>query len=134
MKTKTTLAAILAAAMLAGCATTPDPKRQAVLDEINRTIPTCAGADDCNAKWEAAQLWVVHNAAYKIQTATSVLIETYNPSKSDPGIAARITKEPQGGGKYRLLVAVWCDNMFGCIPDAYHSALDFNRVVSAAKP
>lgn len=127
-------AAILAAAMLAGCATTPDPKRQAVLDEINRTIPTCAGVDDCNAKWEAAQLWVIHNARFKIQTATTVLIETYNPSDSSPHLAARVTKEPLGGGKYRLLVTVWCDNWIGCVSDPYEKALDFNRTVAAAKP
>ncbi|WP_296643152.1 hypothetical protein [Thiobacillus sp. 65-1402] len=131
---KNTLTAVLIAATLSGCATTADPQRQAVLNEINRTIPTCAGADDCNVKWEAAQLWVVHNARYKIQTATNVLIETYNPADSSPYLAARVTKEPLGGGKYRMLVTVWCDNWIGCIPDQYEKALDFNRTVAAAKP
>lgn len=132
--TKRLLATIIAAATLGGCAVTPSPERQAMIDKINRTVPTCSGTDDCNAKWEAAQLWVVHNSGYKIQTATGVLIETYNPSKSSPNIAARVTKEPQGGGTYRILVSVWCDNIFGCRPDAYQSALDFNRVVGATKP
>lgn len=131
---KNMLLAALTAVALSGCATVPDAERAAMMEQINKTIPTCVGAEDCNAKWEAAQLWVVHNAAYKIQTATNVLIETYNPSQHSPSLAARVTKEPQGGGKYRLLVALWCDNMFGCVPDAYAKALEFNNAVGAAKP
>lgn len=125
---------ILVATLMGGCAITPNPQRQAMMDEINRTIPVCSGTEDCNAKWEAAQLWVVHNASYKIQTATTVLIETYNPAPSSPSLAARITKEPLGGGKYRILVALWCDNMFGCVPSAYDKAIEFNKAVSAVTP
>lgn len=128
------LIGVIGLVLIGGCATTPDPQRLAMQEQINQTIPTCSGVDDCNAKWEAAQLWIVHNTAYKIQTATSVLIETYNPSQHSPSLAARVTKEPQGGGKYRLLVALWCDNMFGCVPDAYAKALEFNKAVGAAAP
>jgi hypothetical protein len=128
------LIGVIGLVLMGGCATTPDPQRLAMQEQINQTIPTCSGVDDCNAKWEAAQLWIVHNSAYKIQTATSVLIETYNPSQNNPSLAARVTKEPQGGGKYRLLVALWCDNMFGCVPDAYAKALEFNKAVGAATP
>jgi hypothetical protein len=63
-----------------------------------------------------------------------VLIETYNATNSETKIAARVTKEPLGDGKYKLLVSVWCDNIFGCFPDKLDAALDFNRKVSAAKP
>lgn len=125
---------IIGLLLMSGCATVPDAERMAQMDQINKTIPTCVGVEDCNAKWEAAQLWVVHHSAYKIQTATNVLIETYNPASSSPQIAARVTKEPQGAGKYKLLVTVWCDNMFGCVPDHYESALDFNKAVGAATP
>lgn len=128
------LIGIIGLVLVGGCATTPDPQRLAMQEQINQTIPTCSGVEECNAKWEAAQLWVVHNSAYKIQTATNVLIETYNPSQHSPSLAARVTKEPQGGGKYRLLVALWCDNMFGCVPDAYAKALEFNKAVGAATP
>lgn len=132
MKLRIFIQAVLLA--LSGCATVSDAERMALMDRINKTIPTCAGVEECNAKWEAAQLWVVHNASYKIQTATTVLIETYNPAPSSPSLAARITKEPLGGGKYRILVALWCDNMFGCVPSAFDKALDFNKTVGAAKP
>lgn len=118
-------------ALVAGCATTPSPEMQARQAELARTTPVCRNETDCKAKWEAAQLWVVHNAAYKIQTSTSVVIETYNPGPSEPKIAARVTKEPIGGGSYKLLVNIWCNNIFGCIPNQWDAALDFNRTVSA---
>ena len=75
------------------------------------------------------------NAGYKIQTATSVLIETFNTTDSDVRLAAQITKEPQGGGKYRFIAKVWCvDNIFGCSPDRLDALLDFNRTLNAARP
>jgi hypothetical protein len=125
---------VMGLVLATGCATTTDPQRQALIDELNRTIPTCAGAEDCNAKWEAAQLWVTRNASYKIETVTNVLIETYNPAPNSPSLAARVIKESQGGGKYRLLVTMWCDNIFGCTPDAHVKALEFNKAVAAAIP
>jgi hypothetical protein len=122
----------IVASMLCACATSP--AMQAKQAELNRTIPTCAGAEDCNAKWEAAQLWVVHNAAFKIQTQSNVLIETYNATGGTTNIAVRVTKEPIGGGKYQFLVRVWCDNIFGCQPNSWDAALDFNQKISAATP
>lgn len=123
---------IIASIMLCACATSPEMLAKQA--EANRTIPTCAGVEDCNAKWEAAQLWVVHNAGWKIQTQSSVLIETYNAINSSPNIAVRVTKEPIGGGKYQLLVKIWCDNMFGCQPNSWDAALDFNRTIGAITP
>jgi hypothetical protein len=111
---------------------------QAKRAEFLSTIPTCEGAADCKAKWEAAQLWVVHNAGWKIQIANDVLIETFNPAQNSPAIAARVTKEPLGGGKYKLVATIWCSNMFGCVPNAWDAALAFNRdigaIASAAEP
>lgn len=112
-----------------GCATSP-----AILakqEEFIRTIPICTNEKDCNEKWEAAQLWVVHNAAFKIQISTNVLIETYNAPSYSPHIAVRVTKEPIGGGKYQFIVSVWCANALGCNPDSWDAALDFNRTVGA---
>ena len=129
------LRALLAgASFLAGCATAPSPEIQAKRAEFLRTTPICANGPDCNAKWEAAQLWVVHNSGYKIQTATSVVIETYNPTPHLTSIAVRITKEPIGGGRYKFLVSVWCDNLFRCIPNELDASLDFNKTIAAATP
>jgi hypothetical protein len=123
------LVLIVAAITLSACATSPEMLAKQA--EVNRTVPICAGTEDCNAKWEAAQLWVVHNAAYKIQIQSNVLIETYNSTDSSPTIAVRVTKEPIGGGKYQFLVKVWCDNMFGCQPNSWDAELDFNHKVGA---
>jgi hypothetical protein len=132
--TKTFLSAALTAIVLAGCATQVDPAVQAKRDEIQRTIPTCVNEKECNAKWEMAQLWVVKNAGYKIQTATSVLIQTFNATGSRVQLAAEITKEPLGGGRYQFIAKVWCDNIFGCSPNRLDALLDFNRTLNAVQP
>jgi len=107
---------------------------QAKRAELEQTTPICNDEKDCNAKWEAAQLWIVHNAGFKLQTTTNVLLQTYNATGGSPSIAVQVTKEPMGGGKYKILVSVSCDNMFGCVPNQWDAALDFNRTVSAATP
>lgn len=127
-------ASLILASTLAGCSISPAKDEQMNRAEFERTIPTCDGEQDCNVKWEAAQLWVVHNAGFKIQTATNVLIETYNAVGGSSSIAVRVTKEPLGGGRYKIVVRTFCDNMFGCIPDRWTAAFDFNRTVGAAQP
>lgn len=84
--------------------------------------------------WEMAQLWVVKNAGYKIQTATNVLIQTYNATGSRVELAATVTKEPLGQGRYKIVAQLWCDNIFVCRPDRLDALLDFNRTVSAVQP
>lgn len=126
---KQMLMMVALAVTLIGCA--QNPQRAAMQEEFYRTIPTCSSAEDCNAKWEAAQLWVVHNAAYKIQTVSNVMIETYNPTNASARIGARVTKEPVGGGKYKLVVSIWCDNIFGCVPDSLDTAIRFNKEIAA---
>jgi hypothetical protein len=117
-----------------GCATVPSPETDVKRAQIRNTTPTCMSERECNAKWEVAQLWVVKNAGYKIQTVTSVLIETYNATNSRVELAARVTKEPLGNGRYKFIIAVWCDNIFGCRPDSLDAHLDFNRTVNSMNP
>lgn len=124
----------LAALTLAGCATAPTAEIEAKRDEIARTVPTCSNEKECTAKWEAAQLWIVKNAGYKLQLVTSVLLETYNATDSKVELAARVTKEAVGNGKYTLNLKVWCDNFLGCHPDPLDATLDFQRKVNAAQP
>lgn len=122
--------------LLSGCVS---PAQQAAAQEkqnrMYETIPVCNGEKDCSVKWDMAQLWVVRNASYKIQTSTSVLIETYSSSRSDNNdtMAVRVTKEPMGGGKYKILAEVTCLGIrWNC--DAVNSTLDFNQKVGAAIP
>ena len=125
---------LVAIAGLSGCAVQQNPAVQAKIDEIERTIPTCTSEKECTAKWETAQLWVVKNAGYKIQTATTVLIQTFNATGSRVELAAQITKEPMGGGRYQFIAKVWCDNIFGCSPNRMDALLDFNRTLNAVQP
>lgn len=103
---------------------------------IDQLTPVCVGEKDCNAKWDAAQYWVSRNSDYKIQTSTNIVVETYN--SHDRGIAAKVTKEPMGSGKYRIIVEIWCDKMksldYGCTQDPLDARLNFNQKVSAAIP
>jgi hypothetical protein len=124
--------AVASALTLGGCAM--DPARQAKLQEVRQTVPTCDGEKDCAAKWDAAQLWVAKNAGFKIQTVTGVLIQTFSPTSGDVQLGATIMKEPLGGGRFRLVARMGCANPFGCHPDPIDALLMFNREVAAAKP
>ncbi|HKV96726.1 MAG TPA: hypothetical protein VJR90_04445 [Gammaproteobacteria bacterium] len=127
-------ASILFATLASGCAIAPTAETQAKQAELERTTPICTSDVDCKAKWDAAQLWIAHNAGYKLQTVTDVLLETYNSVDGSPNIAVQVTKEPIGNGKYKIVVSVSCDNIFGCVPNQWDAALDFNKTVGAATP
>lgn len=118
--------------VISGCGATLPVKEQKAAFE--RSIPTCKEGYDCKAKWDAAQLWIVKHSGYKLQIVTDVLLETYNATNYSTNIAVRVTKEPLGSGTYRLLVVVTCDNLFGCTPNAWEAALDFNHSIAAVVP
>ena len=129
-----TITIICSALLLTSCATTPSADIQMKRAELERTTPICSDEKDCAAKWDAAQLWIVHNSGFKLQTTTNVLLQTYNATGGSPSIAVQVTKEPLGGGKYKLAVQISCDNIFGCVPNQWDAALNFNNTVSAVKP
>lgn len=135
---------------MTGCASmVVDDATQAANREKMRVVaasrPICDENTDCAAKWQAAQLWIVQNAQFKLQTVTDVVLETYSPWKGNPGLAVRVTKQPLGGTKYQLVIEVWCVNpnnvdlmdimggvgkfCFNHYPDY---ALDFNRRLGGA--
>ncbi|MDE2465491.1 MAG: hypothetical protein KGO02_17525 [Alphaproteobacteria bacterium] len=119
---------------LSGCAAMPSKANQAKIAKFQQTIPTCNSDAECKAMWDAAQLWIVHNAGYKLQNVTDVLLQTYSPGPYDTDLAVEVTKEPQGHGIYQIVVRAWCNNLFGCTPNALDAELDFNVKVGAAKP
>lgn len=120
---------VLATSLLfSACAASPE--RQALINEYNRTIPTCQTDAECKAKWDAAQVWVVRNSGYRIQTATDVLIQTFGPLGESMALAMVVLKEPTGDG-YRITISTNCANIFGCRPDAWGAAVQFNRDIGA---
>jgi len=133
MKKVLFIAISCAAIICSGCATS---KNAAMVKraQIAVTAPVCKAGQSCDVMWDAAQLWVVHNADYKIQMVTNVLIETYNPGRNSADIAARITKEPIGNDEYKIVASIWCNNLFGCIPNPLDAILDFNNTVNMSYP
>ncbi len=91
--------------------------------------PTCSGDDDCKAKWEVAQLWVVENSFYDLKIVTDVLLETYR-SKGKP-LAMKVTKDPIGDGEYKLVAYASCSNGSGCIVNPTDAVIDFNKTINA---
>ena len=85
-----------------------------------RTPITCAAGPDCDAKWEAAQVWIVTHAGFKLQTATAVTLQTFGPStavEQSTSLAVTMIREPDGPGRYRIRGEMTCGNPFGCTPD-----------------
>lgn len=116
-------------ALICSCATAPSPREQA---QIEATRPTCQGEKDCAAKWETAQLYVIKHTDYKLEIATNVLIETFD--SRDKGMAMSVTKEPLGGGQYKLVARAWCDSILGCYQPPVDVVLGFNQQVAASPP
>lgn len=121
---------------LNGCATTGQSNaNQTKANIFQATIPVCEGAADCQAKWEAAQFWVVKHSPMQLQVTTNVTIQTYNSPKDSLKLAASVTKEPLGNGRYKILINAWCDNwMFSCNPNKMDAQIHFNNYINSLKP
>lgn len=84
-------------------------------------------------KWAAGRRFVLQHSARKIQTMTADFMETYNPAPDDPGLAWRVSKEPSADDKtFQIVAQAWCDNLFGCVPDAMQTMQRFNFEVTRA--
>jgi len=128
---KNLLLAAVCTAALSGCAAN-QAARQAQIDLFNKTIPHCKAPAECDAMWEAAQVWISMNGQMKIQNVTNVLIDTYNSPPNSPTLAMKATKMPSGNGSYRIVFEGGCNNMFGCIPTVWEAGVRFNDYVNTA--
>jgi hypothetical protein len=85
-------------------------------------------------------LWVLKNVQYGIRIATPVLIETYfsanlPPHGQDPSlIAAQVTKQPQGNGKYQFNAIVWRYTPLNGDQNQWDAMLDFNKQINSFTP
>ncbi len=123
---KKAITVIAASVGMAGCATNQvDPATQA---KANEPL-LCDGKAQCDRYWQAAQVWVVGNSGYKVQTVTDSVIQTYGPMGHDTTLAFVVLREPQGGEKSRILVKAGCANMFGCHPPALKAIAEFKDYV-----
>src|SRR6267143_6200735 len=70
----------------------------------------------CKIEWQRAQFWLGKHATTKVQTATDVVIQTYNPRPDAPEYSFSVTKEPIGGDRYKISAEAFCGSMLGCSP------------------
>lgn len=125
------LALILTLAVtLTGCAEAVR-QQQEQRAQLQSTVPMCNSDRECELKWSAARQWVLANAGMKLQHVTPDFLETYNPPPDSPNLAVRVVKKPMANGGYQLGVATWCNNLFGCVPDQWAAAQNFNDTVNA---
>lgn len=125
-----TVAILMGFAFLAGCANTQEV--DAWRAEAQRTMPVCTSENQCQVMWSAARGWVLSHAGTKIQNYGADYFDTYNPMPNSPALAAQVSKDALGSGKHKISAKLWCDNMFGCQPNAWQALLDFNRTVNLA--
>lgn len=93
------------------------------------SVVTCDSG--CRTQWERAQVWVAQHSKWKIQQATDVLIDTFNPV--DGGYGFRVTKTPTGQpGRYRieLLAACGSGKLEGCYPTEDLVMRAFSRYIA----
>jgi hypothetical protein len=62
----------------------------------------------CDLAWQRAQLWLASHAATKLQTATDVVLATYNTGTSEPRFSFQATREPQALGVASIRLAMTC--------------------------
>lgn len=71
----------------------------------------------CAVPWQRAQVWLAKHSTMKVQTATDVLLETYNPTGGIGRLGFSLTKEPTATpGSYRINVQAVCTGTLGCAP------------------
>lgn len=129
-KTMPKLSGLLAIAALSGLMTAcaVSPETQALIDEYERTIPSCSSQIDCETKWANARNWVMQNSDFPIYTESATRIRATSTLTTSAGVGVVVTREGSGN-QYRFLVDVECLNAFGC-PNIWETKLDFNRTLN----
>ena len=119
----------LATLSFASCAITPEI--QAKMDEYARTIPTCANAAACQAKWNMALAWVEANSDFGIRSASADRILATTNTNSDSGIGITVHRVAAANGGFQITVDMDCLSGYGC-PTLWDKMVDFNRSVNTA--
>lgn len=102
-----------------GCAST-SPSILAELDALPTIGSTACDSTDCTVQWQRAQVWLSRHSAWKIQTATDVMLETFNATHNDATYSFRVTREPLSGGRYDIRMEPVCQGhaITKCSPKA----------------
>lgn len=106
---------LLLSVLLASCAINQVPL-SAEQQRLYETPLICTNEQQCSLFWERATYWVSTVSAFKIQTLSPSLIETFTPTGPSAQLAWKITKEPLPDGTYRIWIYAGCASRFGCTP------------------
>ncbi len=93
------------------------------------TLPVkCKDKPDCDSKWSRAQIWISNNSAWKIQTMSDSIIQTYGPDNSTrAGFIATRRINPDGSGEINITAN--CGNWVGCMPSTRESESQFRSAI-----
>jgi hypothetical protein len=121
---------VCAFGVVAGCASTPQQASAPPPPLI-----TCQTGADCDAKWSRAIGWLANNSAWKIQSQSDLLIQTFNSINDSPSPGFTVTKVATGQpGTYEINFAGGCANLLGCIPSVAESRASFAAFVTGGTP
>lgn len=127
--TNKTLLVLAACSLLIACAVSP--ATQAKMDEYARTIPSCTGTAECQAKWSMAIAWVEANSDFGIRSASDTRIVSTTNVASDSGIGIVVERIPTTNGGFQIKVDMECLSGYGC-PQLWDNMVEFNRTVNTA--
>jgi hypothetical protein len=113
--------------LLAGCAT-PTIVSPEDMAELEKPL-ICEAKEQCSLYWRRSLFYVNKNSPFKIQTVNDDLIQTYSPTGGSPLIGFNISKEPLENESTRIWVKIFCDNMFGCVPEVPGEMVKLKRYV-----
>lgn len=99
----TSIAIISTSILFLGCAGGMSPEVKNKVNALPENDVVCSNG--CTLEWERAEYWINKHSKLKIQNITSNTIETYNPYQGKQ-FGFRLSKEPLGGGKYRINTTV----------------------------
>src|SRR3954468_20101955 len=97
--------------------------------QIATTPLTCSSKAECDLWWQRAQTWVANNSKYKIEAATSTLIQTAGPDGGKRALAYQITRTANPDGTATIGFAAHCDGSLGCKPNPWEAGADFKQYV-----
>jgi hypothetical protein len=106
----------LAMLMAVGCSVTNSKIKTALATAEAVDTPVTCDSAQCAEYWQRAQVWLGKHSQWKLQIATDIMLQTYNPTNDNPSYGFSVLSEPIGGGRYRITVSANCGNAFGCNP------------------
>lgn len=90
----------------------------------------------CDLAWQRAQLWLASHAATKLQTATDVVLATYNTGMSEPRFSFQATREPLAAGAGTIRINMTCGSVpigVRCEPDEAQTRRAFLHYVATGQ-